>query len=238
MPSITVAANRKGGPSEVFSVFLAMGFWKNMVIFLLGGSLVISLLLNLHLQLRDPDVVVIDQNGKASYLKRGVVSDELLSFIRSKKELPGVKEAIQFSEWWIGLLHGVNSVTVAEGIADALSFTTDDFHKALLAKISKMCIIKEIKKANITCRVKFDKSVVTDDSSNGYRINSVGVLEVYSNKNFMRNFKLKNNNAEDNFTEKPDKVLHFTSDIIVKATKRTDKFLNGLMVAYFDADFE
>lgn len=115
----TAAALR--GPPAVWTAFAMQGRWKNWV--LAGQFLVIAFLLavNLAIAQKSPDIIVVGQDGRGTYVDASVASSELSSFLREQRGRASDVTLRVFTERFVRLTAGINSTTIDESWNEALS---------------------------------------------------------------------------------------------------------------------
>lgn len=109
------------GPPAVWAAFAQQGRWKNWV--LAGQFLVIAFLLAVCVSIaqQPPDIVVVAEDGAGTYVESSVASTALQSFLREQRGKASDVTLRVFTERFVRLTAGINSTTIDESWAEALT---------------------------------------------------------------------------------------------------------------------
>lgn len=109
------------GPPAVWTAFAQQARWKNWV--LAGQLFVITCLVVVCLALaqRPPDIIVVAEDGQGTYVSAETSSRALQSFLREQRGKASDITIRAFTQRFVRLTAGVNSTTVDESWAEAMS---------------------------------------------------------------------------------------------------------------------
>src|SRR5689334_19390693 len=102
-------AGPNGALPAIWAAFAQQAAWKDWVIaalLILNGVTVIA---SARLAARDPDVVVVNPDGKSTYVRRSVSSAALLDFIAEQKQQPSDVTVVHFTKDFVRLALSANS---------------------------------------------------------------------------------------------------------------------------------
>jgi hypothetical protein len=152
----TVTARPISAPPAVWSSFVRQGAWKTWV--LVGQFFVIALLLGLLFALarREPDVVVVQPDGKSVYVNRSVAGAELVRFLAEQKQQPSDLTVTRFAKDFLELATSMNSTTVEVAWPRALALTAQPLRDRLDETAKKQALVESFKLAKIRSELQFD----------------------------------------------------------------------------------
>lgn len=109
------------GPPAVWTAFAQQSRWKNWV--LAGQLFVIICLVAVCLAIaqRPPDIIVVAEDGQGTYVSAEASSRALQSFLREQRGKASDVTIRAFTQRFVRLTAGVNSTTVDESWAEAVS---------------------------------------------------------------------------------------------------------------------
>ena len=109
------------GPPAVWTAFAQQARWKNWV--LAGQLFVITCLVVVCLALaqRPPDIIVVAEDGQGTYVSAEASTRALQSFLREQRGKASDVTIRAFTQRFVRLTAGVNSTTVDESWAEAMS---------------------------------------------------------------------------------------------------------------------
>jgi len=107
-------------PPAVWTAFAHQAQWKNWV--LLGQLVVIVLLVLVCLSIAktDPDVVVVDGDGKSTYVRKGVAGPALVRFLEQQKGQPSDLTVLSYTARLLKVCFAPNSSMLEEQHAECL----------------------------------------------------------------------------------------------------------------------
>lgn len=119
------------GPPAIWVAFARQGAWKSWV--LAGQFAVIVLLLAICVAIaqKPPDIIVVGEDGKGTYVESTVSSAALQSWLREQRGRASDVTLRAFTERFVKLTVGVNSTTVEEAWAEATGLMVAPLAKRL-----------------------------------------------------------------------------------------------------------
>jgi len=107
-------------PPAIWRAFAMQGAWKSWVIVALLGILTVNGVAMARLANRPPEYVLVDADGKATYVKSGVATDALLRFLNDKTRPPELT-IVRFTRTFLELALAIDSLTVEANWPAALA---------------------------------------------------------------------------------------------------------------------
>lgn len=142
-------------PPAVWAAFARQGRWKNWVMLAQLALIAILMSTNTHLASRPPDVVLVQPDGKSTFVERSLVGESILAAIQAQKGQPSDPTVVHFTREFLGLVLGVNSSTIDAAWPQALS----QMDPALAAKLSReyaqQKVLEAWKLANVKTELSF-----------------------------------------------------------------------------------
>jgi hypothetical protein len=213
-PLRIVTARPVGGPPAIWASFVRQGAWKSWV--LVAQFFVIALLFGLLFQQarREPDVVIVQPDGKSTYVPRSVAGPELARFLAEQKHQPSDITVSRFAMDFLELATAINSTTVETAWPKALSLTAKTLRNHLDETAIKQALVESFKLAKIRSELHFDDLVLVATADGLYQVKAT----VSRSK-----FSLLDP------TRPPDKD-RFVHDLVMRVITRTADRPDGLEV--------
>ena len=109
----------------IWRAFQAQGAWKNWVIVALLGLLTLQTIAIGRLANRPPEFVLVDADGKTTYVKRAVAGEALLQFLAEKTKPPELA-IVRFTRDFLRLALAVHSSTIEANWPTALALMSPE----------------------------------------------------------------------------------------------------------------
>src|SRR4051812_9936451 len=109
---LTSASRLPDHPSAVWTAFARQGQWKSWVI---AAQLLLMALLTLaamQLARKPPDIVLVDSDGRSTYVNPSVAGQELIRWLADRRQRPSDVTVAHFSREFLQRFLGVNSTTI------------------------------------------------------------------------------------------------------------------------------
>lgn len=154
-PVRVLPAVRTSGPPAIWAAFARQGAWKNWV--LVSQLFIIALLIlaNITLAKTEPDIVVVDGEGRSTYVDRSVTSEALLQFLAEQKHQPSNVTVVHFTRAFLQLALAVNSSTIESAWPEALRVMSP----GLRAKIAKESVAQKLVETYKVAQVRTELAV-------------------------------------------------------------------------------
>lgn len=164
-PFRVAKARPLGGPPAIWAAFVRQGAWKSWVIAAQFVVIVLLVLVALTIAKRDPDVVVVQPDGKSQYVARSVAAPELARFLAEQKHQPSDLTVIRFTKDFLRLATAVNSTTIDEAWPEALSMTAGPLRERLAQKAAQEKLLEAYKLARIRTEMNVEGLVLVERTS-------------------------------------------------------------------------
>jgi len=116
------------GPPAIWRAFEAQGAWKSWVIAALIGLVTLEAMAVNRLATRPPEYVLVDSDGKATYVRRGVATDPLLQFLADRTKPPELA-IVRFTRDFLELALAIQSSTVEANWPAALKLMSPELRE-------------------------------------------------------------------------------------------------------------
>ncbi|MHB8876860.1 MAG: hypothetical protein ACYC8T_24450 [Myxococcaceae bacterium] len=110
-----------GSPPAVWAAFARQGAWKSWALAALLGLNALLVLVTLRIAKTEPDVVVVDGEGRSTYVQRRVAGDALVRYLAEARQQPSDLTVRHFSAEFLKRALAINSSTVEEAWPEALA---------------------------------------------------------------------------------------------------------------------
>lgn len=117
-----------GSPPAIWAAFAKQGAWKN---WMLGFQCLVILLLiasNIHIAGKPPEFVLVDSDGRTTYIQRTVATDGLLTYLAERTRPPDLV-VTRFTRDFLQKALALNSTTIDEMWAATLSLMSPELRK-------------------------------------------------------------------------------------------------------------
>jgi hypothetical protein len=166
----TLRSPRKGAeitaaPPAIWRAFAAQGAWKSWVIVALLGLLAVNGVAMARLANRPPEYVLVDGDGKATYVKSGVATEALLRFLQDKTKPPELT-IVRFTRTFLELSLAIDSLTVEANWPAALAMMNSELRERVAKEAAAAKMVEGYKLSQQKTTLKFeDIQLVTRTSS-------------------------------------------------------------------------
>lgn len=138
-----------GAPGAVWDAFVRQAAWKSWALILLFGLLLLSLLANVRLAARPPEFVVVENpGGRSTYVRRGIATDALLTFLADKTRPPELA-IVRFTRDFVQLAFGINSSTIDANWRQALSMMTPSMRERVRKQTDAAKLLETYRAAQV-----------------------------------------------------------------------------------------
>lgn len=151
------APSPRGGPPAIWTAFAQQGRWKSWL--LVGQLLVIGLLVLVvyGLATRAPDVIVVAEDGRGTYVDATTSTAALRSFLAEQRGKASDLTLRAFTERFVRLTAAINSTTVDESWAEALGLMVVPLAQKLEAEAKAQRLLETYRLAQVKTTLRFDK---------------------------------------------------------------------------------
>jgi hypothetical protein len=156
------AARPAGSPPAVYEAFVIQNRWKNWV---LAGQFVAILMLVvcvLAIGRRDPDVVLVEPDGKSHYLNRSMASGPLMQFLAEQRQLPSDVTVMHFSKEFLTTALALNSSTIDAAWPQALAMMDASLRGRVGKESAQGKLVEGYKAAQLSSSIAIDDLVVVE----------------------------------------------------------------------------
>lgn len=150
------------GPPAVWAAFAQQGRWKNWVLAGQFGVIILLLVVCLGLTNRPPDVVVVSEDGSGTYVESSLANSALQSFLRSQRNKASDVTLKAFAQRFVKLTAGINSTTVDEAWAEALSLMVAPLAQRLHHEAGQQKLLETYRLASVRTSLDFEACDVVE----------------------------------------------------------------------------
>jgi hypothetical protein len=144
-------------PSAVWTAFTRQGQWKSWVI---AAQLLLMALLTLaamQLARKPPDIVLVDSDGRSTYLNPSTAGDELTRWLAERRQRPNDVTVAHFSREFLKRFLGVNSTTIQAAWPEALSMMAPALRVRMEAEAAKQKLVETYRAAQVATEVDIQR---------------------------------------------------------------------------------
>lgn len=153
-----------GAPGAVWDAFARQAAWKDWAVIVLFGLLLLSLLANVRLATRPPEFVVVENpGGKATYVKRTVATDALLTFLADKTRPPEIA-VVRFTRDFVQLAFGINSSTIDANWPQALAMMTEPMRERVRKQTDAAKLLDTYRAAQVRSDLAIEDVVLVEQT--------------------------------------------------------------------------
>ena len=146
---------RLSAPPAIWRAFQAQAAWKSWAIVALLGLLTLESIAVVRLSNRPPDYVVVDADGKGTYVRRGVATEPLLRFLADKTKPPELA-IVRFTREFLTLALALHSSTVEANWPAALAVMSPELRAKVEKEASEAKVVESYKLAQQKTDVAFE----------------------------------------------------------------------------------
>jgi len=144
-------------PSAVWTAFARQGQWKSWVI---AAQLLLMALLTLaamQLARKPPDIVLVDPDGRSTYVSPSVAGQELTRWLAERRQLPSDVTVAHFSREFLRRFLGVNSTTIESEWPEALAMMAPALRARMQAEATKQKLVETYRAAQVAAEVDIQR---------------------------------------------------------------------------------
>lgn len=143
------------GPPAIWAAFAAQGRWKNWVIvaqLMCNGIMAVAFV---GVVTRQPDVVVVGEDGSGTYVPTLASTKALQDFLREQRAKPTDITLLSFTQRFVRLTAGVNSTTIDESWAEALDLMTAPLAAKMKQEAASQKLLETYRLASMRSTLQF-----------------------------------------------------------------------------------
>ncbi|HEY8210298.1 MAG TPA: hypothetical protein VIG99_22595 [Myxococcaceae bacterium] len=107
----------------------------------------------MQLSRRPPDVVLVDPDGKSTYLNASTAGDELKRWLAERRQRPSDVTVAHFCREFLRRFLAVNSTTIHSEWPEALSMMSPSLHARMDAEAAKQKLVETYRAAQVSTEV-------------------------------------------------------------------------------------
>lgn len=146
-----------GSPPAMWAAFANASRWKSWALLAQFGLNLLLLLVAMRLAKTDPDVVVVAEDGKSTYVPRAVAGAALVRFLESEKQQPSDLTVLHFTKAFFDAFFAVNSSTLDSAVPHALSMMDARLKAAVEKEYADAKVLETYRLAQIRSRITVDE---------------------------------------------------------------------------------
>lgn len=151
-----------GAPPAIWAHFAQQAAWKDWVIAALLILNATTIIAGARLAKREPDVVIVAEDGKSTYVTRSVASRALLDFVAEQRQQPSDATVVHFARDFIRLALSANSSTIDATWADALSMMGEKLQVRLKQESDAQRLIETYRHLRVRSTVSIEDIVLVE----------------------------------------------------------------------------
>jgi hypothetical protein len=109
----------------IWRAFQAQGAWKSWIIAVLLGLVILEAIAVARLASRPPEFVLVDADGKSTYVRRAIATEPLLQFLAERTKPPELA-IVRFTRDFLHLALAVHSATIEANWPAALDLMSPE----------------------------------------------------------------------------------------------------------------
>lgn len=151
----TAARTNLATPPAVWRSFEAQAAWKSWALVALLGVAAIEAIAIVRLANRPPEFVLVDSDGRSTFVKRAVATEPLLAFLAERTRPPDLA-VVRFTREFLQLALGIHSATVEANWPAALSFMTPQLRERVEREAAGARLVESYRRTAQATDVSFD----------------------------------------------------------------------------------
>lgn len=170
------AERSMGRAGAVWTSFARQGAWKNWV---LAGLLVLNILqalLAMGMANKPPEYVLVDSDGKTSFVKRAVATDALLTFLADRTKPPDLT-VVRFTKDFLERAVAINSSTIEQMWPAALAMMNPVLRQKVDAEAKTSGVLEMYKMAKVRSKLRVEDLTLVASANNLRQIRATVVRE-------------------------------------------------------------
>jgi len=144
----------------VWAAFANASRWKSWALLAQFGLNAFLLAVALSLARRDPDVVVVAEDGKSTYVPRAVAGAALVRFLEEQKQVPSDVTVVRFTRDFCEAFFAVNSATLDASFGKALGMMDARLREAIRKEYVDGKVLEAMRAAKTSSRLTVDELTV------------------------------------------------------------------------------
>lgn len=150
-----MAGKSMGQVGAVWMSFARQGAWKTWVI---AGLLVVNVLqamANMAFASKPPEYILVDSDGKTSFVKRAVATDALLTFLADRTKPPDLV-VVRFTQDFLQKALAINSSTIEQAWPATLALMNPALRQKVEEEAKANSVLEMYRLARVKSKIKVD----------------------------------------------------------------------------------
>jgi hypothetical protein len=155
-PTATVRTPRvPSRPPAISAAFARQGAWKNWVLLLQFALNFLLVVAAIGFSRKEPDVVLVEPDGKSTYVNRSIAGEALTRFLTEQRHQPSDVTVVHFTRTFLNAFLAINSSTVDAAWPEALAM----MDASLRDRVSREAKSQKLLETYRLARVKTDITI-------------------------------------------------------------------------------
>jgi len=150
------AVQLSANPPAIWTAFARQGAWKSWVLVLQLGLNVLLAVAAIGFAHRDPDVVLVEGNGKSTYVSRSIAGEALTRFLTEQRQQPTDITVLHFTRDFLNRFLSVNSSTIDSTWPESLGMMDAPLRSRLAREAKTQNLIESSRMAQVRTELAFE----------------------------------------------------------------------------------
>ena len=142
-------------PPAIWTAFARQGAWKNWMLLLQFALNVLLALAAIGFSRKEPDVVLVEPDGKSTYVNRSIAGEALARFLAEQRHQPSDVTVVHFTRSFLTTFIAINSSTIDSAWPEALAMMDAQLRGRITHEAASQKLLETYRLA----RVKTDVSI-------------------------------------------------------------------------------
>jgi len=160
-------------PPAIWAAFARQGAWKNWFLglqFALNFMLVVAAI---GFSRREPDVVLVDPDGKSTYVNRSIAGDALVRFLAEQRQQPSDVTVAHFTHAFLNTFLAINSTTIDAAWPEALSMMDAPLRDRISREATAQKLLETYRLARVRTDITVDELTLVERHGNVLHVRAV-----------------------------------------------------------------
>lgn len=149
-------------PPAIWAAFARQGAWKNWVLLLQLALNFLLVLATIGFSQRPPDVVLVEPDGKSTYVNRSIAGEALARFLAEQRNTPSDVTITHFTQTFLSTFLAVNSTTIDAAWPEALRMMDAPLQDRMSREAQAQKLLEAYKLAGVKTDITVENLVLVE----------------------------------------------------------------------------
>ena len=149
-------------PPAIWSAFARQGAWKSWLLLLQLALNFLLALAAIGFSRKEPDVVLVEPDGKSTYVNRSIAGEALARFLAEQRQQPSDATVVHFTRTFLTTFLAINSSTIDGAWPEALAMMDASLRERMSREAAAQKLLEAYRVARVATDITIDDLVLLE----------------------------------------------------------------------------